>query len=72
MYKHIDKPIGPGMFLVKFTLYNPGRSKLSLVKVIKDFTAMGLKESKEFVDVASGAITMQTQYDTPPKHVSTI
>jgi len=40
-------------FLVTFILFNPGTTKLMLLKAIKIATNWGLKESKDFMDESS-------------------
>lgn len=37
-------------------LKSPGQAKLQIVKVVKDITGLGLKESKDLVDAAPKAI----------------
>lgn len=37
-------------------LVSPGQAKLQIVKVVKEITGLGLKESKELVDAAPKAI----------------
>ncbi len=37
-------------------LKSPGQSKLAVVKLVKELTSLGLKESKELVDSAPAAI----------------
>lgn len=37
-------------------LKSPGGSKLAIVKLVKELTGLGLKEAKELVDAAPGAI----------------
>ncbi len=37
-------------------LNNPGGSKLQIVKLVKEITGLGLKESKALVDSAPGAV----------------
>lgn len=37
-------------------LKHPGQSKLAVVKLVKELTSLGLKESKELVDAAPKAI----------------
>ncbi len=44
-------------------LKSPGAQKLSIVKLVKDLTSLGLKEAKELVDAAPKAIKEKVSKD---------
>jgi len=57
-YKHVLKRALEGIEELKYDVIinHPGDSKLQVVKLIKELTGLGLKESKELADAAPNAV----------------
>jgi large subunit ribosomal protein L7/L12 len=51
-----DAPVAEEKSTFDVILKHPGQAKLGVVKLVKELTSLGLKESKELVDAAPKAI----------------
>jgi large subunit ribosomal protein L7/L12 len=51
-----DAPVAEEKTTFDVILKHPGQAKLGVVKLVKELTSLGLKESKELVDAAPKAI----------------